>query len=43
MGGEEAMIVRQPGKLKVALGAKIGLNPMAGQLHKFDAKGKPVR
>ena len=43
MGGEEAMIVRQPGKLKVALGAKIGLNPMAGQMHKFDANGKPIR
>ena len=43
MGGEEAMIVRQPGKLKVALGAKIGLNPMAGMLHKFDANGRPMR
>ena len=37
------MIVRQPGKLKVALGARMGLNPMAGQLHKFDAAGKPLR
>ncbi len=43
VGGEEAMIVRQPGKLKVALGAKIGLNPMPGQLHKFDAGGMPIR
>ena len=43
MGGEEAMIVRQPGKLKVALGAKISLNPMEGQLHKFDANCKPMR
>jgi multiple sugar transport system ATP-binding protein len=43
VGGEEAMIVRQPGKLKVALGARIGLNPMPGQLHKFDANGKPIR
>ena len=43
VGTEEPMIVRQPGKLKVALGARIGLNPMAGQLHKFDAAGKPLR
>ena len=43
VGGSEPMIVRQPGKLKVALGAKIGLNPLAGQLHKFDANGKPMR
>ncbi len=43
MGGQEAMIVRQPGKLKVALGAKIGLNPLPGMLHKFDANGKPMR
>ncbi len=43
MGGEEAMIVRQPGKLKVALGSTIGLNPMPGQLHKFDANGLPIR
>ena len=43
VGSPEAMIVRQPGKLKIALGAKIGLNPMPGQLHKFDAGGKPMR
>ena len=43
VGTEEPMIVRQPGKLKVALGARMGLNPMAGQLHKFDAAGKPLR
>jgi multiple sugar transport system ATP-binding protein len=43
VGSPEAMIVRQPGKLKIALGAKIGLNPMPGQLHKFDANGKPMR
>ncbi|MEO6298703.1 MAG: ABC transporter ATP-binding protein [Paracoccaceae bacterium] len=43
VGGQDAMIVRQPGKLKVALGSRIGLNPMPGQLHKFDADGNPVR
>ena len=43
VGSEDPLIVRQSGKLKVALGAQIGLNPMAGQLHKFDAAGKPVR
>jgi hypothetical protein len=37
------MIVRQAGKLKVALGATIRLNPMPGMLHKFDANGKPIR
>ncbi len=43
VGSDEPMIVRQPGKLKVALRSKIGLNPMPGQLHKFDANGKPMR
>ncbi len=43
VGSDEPMIVRQPGKLKVALGARISLGPMAGQLHKFDAAGKPMR
>ena len=43
IGTGEPMIVRQPGKLKVTLGAKISLNPMPGQLHKFDANGKPMR
>ena len=43
VGLPEAMIVRQLGKLKIAFGAKIGLNPMPGQLHKFDAGGKPMR
>ena len=42
-GEADAMIVRQPGKLKVALGAKIGLNPLPGMLHKFAASGKPMR
>jgi multiple sugar transport system ATP-binding protein len=42
-GEPDAMIVRQAGKLKVVLASKISLNPMPGQLHKFDASGKPMR
>ena len=43
VGSDEPLIVRQEGKLQIALGAKIGLNPKAGQLHRFDADGKPIR
>ena len=43
VGSEEPLIVRQPGKLKVALGSQVSLNPMPGQLHKFDLAGKPMR
>lgn len=43
VGSDEPLIVRQEGKLKIALGAKVGLNPKAGQLHRFDADGKPIR
>ena len=43
IGSDEPLIVRQSGKLKLALGAKIGLSPMASQAHKFDANGKPIR
>ncbi len=43
MGTEEPMIVRRPGKQTVALGAKISVAPMPGQLHRFDKDGKPMR
>jgi multiple sugar transport system ATP-binding protein len=43
IGTEEAMIVRRPGKQTVALGAKVSLEPLAGQLHRFDQNGIPVR
>ncbi len=43
VGSDEPLIVRQEGKLTVQLGAKVGLNPKAGQLHRFDAQGQPIR
>jgi multiple sugar transport system ATP-binding protein len=43
VGSDEPMIVRQEGKLKLALGAKVGLNPKPGQVHKFDQNGAPIR
>ena len=43
MGGDEAMIVRQSGKLQIALGATVSLSPKVGHLHKFDDKGLPIR
>ena len=43
MGSDAPLIVRQEGKLKVGLGARVGLNPRAGQLHRFDAQGAPIR
>ena len=43
IGAAEPVIVRQPGKLVVPLGARIGLAPQTAQIHRFDADGKPVR
>jgi multiple sugar transport system ATP-binding protein len=43
VGSDEPMIVRQEGKLAVKLGAEVQLSPKAGQLHKFDAQGVPIR
>ncbi len=43
IGGDEVLIVRQDGKLKVALGAKVQLSPKPGALYRFDANGKPIR
>jgi len=43
IGADEALIVRQPGKLKIALGSKVGLTPLPGMMYKFDANGKPIR
>jgi len=42
-GTDEPLIVRQEGKLKVALGARVGLTPKPGQIHRFDAAGAPIR
>ena len=43
VGSEEPMIVRQDGKLKVALGATVHLSPEPGMLHRFDKDGNPIR
>jgi multiple sugar transport system ATP-binding protein len=43
VGAGEPLIVRQEGKLVVKPGAKLGLNPKAGQLHRFDGNGQPIR
>ena len=42
MGTAEPVIVRQSGKVTVALGAMLDLNPAEGRLHRFDANGKPI-
>ena len=43
VGTDEPLLVRRPGKLTIPLGAKLGLRPMDGQLHRFDANGTPIR
>ena len=43
IGASEPVIVRQPGKLSIALGTRIGLRPQAMNIHRFDADGKPIR
>jgi len=43
VGSDEPLIVRQEGKLRVKLGARVGLTPKMGQLHRFDAGGAPMR
>ena len=42
LGGVEPLIVRQAGKVTVALGTTLHLNPVAGRLYRFDAAGKPM-
>ena len=43
IGAEEPIIVRQEGKLKVALDSTVQLSPKSGMLYRFDANGNPVR
>ena len=43
VGTAEPLIVRQAGKGTVALGSTVHLRAKDGQLHRFDAKGKPIR
>jgi len=43
IGASEPMIVRQPGKVKIADGAEVSLSPKPGMLHHFDADGRPIQ
>ncbi len=42
IGSTEPLIVRQDGKLKVALNATVNLQPKAGMLYRFGANGNPI-
>jgi multiple sugar transport system ATP-binding protein len=42
IGSDEPLIVRQPGKLKIAVGDKVHLTPIPAQMHRFGADGRPV-
>jgi multiple sugar transport system ATP-binding protein len=43
VGGVEPMIVRQPGKVAIALGSKVHVRVRDGLMHRFDKAGKPIR
>nr|WP_316651395.1 ABC transporter ATP-binding protein [uncultured Gellertiella sp.] len=43
IGANETVIVRQPGKLTIPYGTKIGLAPSPDKLHRFDESGHPFR
>ncbi len=43
VGSDEPLIVRQDGKLTRRVGDTVSLSPKAGQIHKFDANGTPIR
>ena len=43
IGSDEPVIVRRPGKTDIALGSELGISPQAGNLHRFDADGRPIR
>lgn len=43
IGATEPVIVRRSGKLDHAMGATVSLRPMADQIHRFDADGRPLR
>ena len=42
-GTDEPLLVRQPGKLTIPVGAKVGLRPVDGMLHRFNDAGVPIR
>ena len=43
IGSEEPVLVRQEGKTAIPWGAHIGIRPLEENLHRFDAKGAPMR
>jgi multiple sugar transport system ATP-binding protein len=43
IGTEEPVLVRQEGKTSIPWGAKIGIRPIAENLHRFDSEGVPIR
>ncbi|NUB45535.1 ABC transporter ATP-binding protein [Fertoebacter nigrum] len=43
IGAGEPLIVRQPGKLAIPYGTRVGLTPQPQHLHRFDAAGLPIR
>jgi multiple sugar transport system ATP-binding protein len=43
IGAAEPVIVRQPGKARLGPGALVSLRPQPGQVHLFDAEGRPLR
>jgi multiple sugar transport system ATP-binding protein len=43
IGAEEPVLVRQEGKTSIPWGATIGIRPLEENLHRFDAKGVPMR
>jgi multiple sugar transport system ATP-binding protein len=43
IGEPEPVLVRQEGKTAIPHGARIGIRPLTENLHRFDAKGLPLR
>ena len=43
IGANAPVIVRENGKTDLAAGSDIHLSPMEGQIHRFNAQGKPIR
>jgi len=43
IGSDEPVLVRQEGKTAIPWGAHIGIRPLEENLHRFDAKGTPMR
>ena len=42
IGTAEPLVVRQPGKQKIALGQTINLTPQAAMIHRFDTDGRAI-